>query len=284
MKPTSALSIRVLALVLAVAAAPAAAHDTWFERIAAGGLQLGTGNRFPIAETPVDAQYLVARHCLAADGQRVDLDTDATRLHPRGNAATCLVQLQPFELELPPDKVAVYFRESRPTAAIRQAWAVLHSRGEAFRERYTKFARIELDPRGAALPSGAAMDVVRVAPTGALAQGNDAVFQVLRDGEAFAGFAVELVNEASPIGLWLQTDAQGRVRARLPLAGRWLLRGTDIRRSTREDAAFESRFITYAFDVAAQNPSTLTSNARSTSQMPATAAIASDPATITQRR
>lgn len=279
--------MKLVLIALAFAAAPAAAHDTWFERAADNGvpLALGTGNRFPVAETPVDARYLVARHCIGADGTRVALDAqDTTRLRPGAGAATCVVQLQPFDIELPPEKVAIYFAETRPAPAIKQAWADQRGRGAPFRERYTKFARIELDPRGAATPSGAAMDVVRTDPAGPLTTGTDAVFQVLRDGQPFEGFPVELVNERSPIGLWLRTDADGRVKARLPLAGRWLLRGTDIRRASTEGTAFESRFVTYAFDVAAQNPSSLTSNTRSTNQMPATAAIASDPATITQRR
>ena len=85
--------------------------------------------------------------------------------------------------------------------------------------------------------------------TGPLAPGGEAVFQVLREGRPLAGFNVELVNERSPIGLWHRTDAEGRIRARLPLPGRWLLRGTDLRLSTSDTTRWESQFITYAFEV-----------------------------------
>ncbi len=35
----------------------------------------------------------------------------------------------------------------------------------------------------------------------------------------------------------------------VPLAGRWLLRGTDVRPSTQNPDRWESRFVTLAFEV-----------------------------------
>ena len=49
--------------------------------------------------------------------------------------------------------------------------------------------------------------------------------------------------------------AQGRVQVRLPLAGRWVLRGTDLRPSSERPGTWDSRFITLAFEVAAPPPS-----------------------------
>ena len=110
-------------------------------------------------------------------------------------------------------------------------------------------ARIDIGAVSAPLPNGTVMDVLRQAPTGLLAMGTEATFQVLREGRPLADFPVELINERSPIGLWSRTDAQGRITAKLPLPGRWLLRGTDLRLSTRDPTRWESQFITYAFDV-----------------------------------
>jgi hypothetical protein len=93
------------------------------------------------------------------------------------------------------------------------------------------------------------MDVLRLAPSGLLAVGVEAQFQVLRDGRPLPDFPVELVNERSPVGLWQRTDADGRVRIKLALPGRWLLRGTDLRLSASDATRWDSRFITYAFDV-----------------------------------
>ena len=42
---------------------------------------------------------------------------------------------------------------------------------------------------------------------------------------------------------------QGRVRIQAPLAGQWVLRGTDLRLSERVPDTWESRFVTLAFEI-----------------------------------
>ncbi|HVK31108.1 MAG TPA: DUF4198 domain-containing protein [Burkholderiaceae bacterium] len=252
----------LLAAALAVATGGAAAHDTWFAPLGASNpnetvFALGTGNRFPVFELAVDRQYLARRGCRSGDGAALPLEplryTDTTTLlrAASGERATltCWLQLDPFEFELPADKIEVYFKEIRPGAAVLAAWAGLRARGLPFIERYTKSARID-GASASPTPTGTAMDVLRQAPTGALAVGSEATFQVLREGRPLADFPVELVNERSPVGLWHRTDAEGRIRARLPLPGRWLLRGTDLRLSASDPTRWESQFITYAFEVA----------------------------------
>jgi hypothetical protein len=125
------------ALTLACAAAPSAAHDTWFEPLPNGGLALGTGNRFPVNEIAVDDKYFAKSGCVAVDGKARSLDkvrfTDkATLLRSKDRAAseplTCFVQLQPFDIDLPPDKIEIYFKEIRPSDAVLAAWADLKAR------------------------------------------------------------------------------------------------------------------------------------------------------------
>jgi hypothetical protein len=246
----------VLFTVLSLAATSAAAHDTWFEPRADGSLALGTGNRFPVMELAVDDKYFVKRGCIAADGTPRALDKQrfadtATWLRPHaGAAATCFVQLEAFDVELPPDKIAIYFKEIRPSTSVLAAWEQVRARSLPFKERYIKSARVDFGAgAGSAKPAGPVMDALRLEPAGALSVGSEAVFQVLRDGQPLPDFNVELVNERSPLGLWHRTDAQGRVRARLPLPGRWLLRGTDLRVAAADATRFESWFITYAFEV-----------------------------------
>jgi hypothetical protein len=70
---------------------------------------------------------------------------------------------------------------------------------------------------------------------------------VLRDGRPLAGLAVELRSDLSPIGIWRSTDADGRVELTLPLAARWILRGTDVRPADGD--RWDSRFVTLAFEV-----------------------------------
>jgi Domain of unknown function (DUF4198) len=249
---------RLLSALIGLAcASTVSAHDTWFAPQPGGVLALGTGNRFPVTELAVDDKFFVKRGCIAADGTATALDklrfTDKTTLlRAKGTAPaaqTCFVQLEPFEIELPPDKIEIYFKEIRPGAAALAAWADLKARGLPFKERYTKSARIDLGSEASAHTTGAAMDALRVSPGGALTVGSTAVFQVLQNGKPLPDFPVELVNERSPLGLWHRTDADGRISARLPLPGRWLLRGTELRLSAGDATTWESQFITYAFDV-----------------------------------
>lgn len=252
----------LLGTLLAAATGAASAHDTWFAPLPASSpnevlFALGTGNRFPVFELAVDRQYFASRGCRSGDARTPAFEplryTDTTTLMraATGERATlsCWLQLAPFEFELPADKIEVYFNEIRPSAAVLAAWADLRARGLPFIERYTKSARID-GANAAPRPTGTAMDVLREAPSGPLAVGAEATFQVLREGRPLADFNVELVNERSPVGLWHRTDAQGRLRARLPLPGRWLLRGTDLRLSASDPTRWESQFITYAFEVA----------------------------------
>jgi hypothetical protein len=255
MKPSQCLVVALSSLVLAVGSA--SAHDTWFALDGEGTLSLSTGNRFPVPDQGVDAKYFARSGCRAGSGAVQALDklryTDkATVLRSKlsgAGAFTCFVQLDPYEFELPADKIEIYFKEIRPNAAVLAAWAELKSRGLPFLEKYTKSARIDVGAVSTPAPTGTSMDVLRQAPAGLLAVGSEATFQVLREGRPLADFPVELINERSPIGLWYRTDAQGRITARLTLPGRWLLRGTDLRLSGSDPTRWESQFITYAFDV-----------------------------------
>jgi hypothetical protein len=245
------------ACALSCAAGAARAHDTWFAPNGAGSVtspSLGTGNRFPVMELAVDDKYFAKRGCIAADGARRALDKQrfadtATHLRTAPGAAACFVQLDAFDVELADDKIALYFKEIRPPQPVVEAWQQMRVRGLPFKERYVKSARIELDAAAATRRVGTVMDTVRLAPAGVPTVGSEAEFQVLRDDQPLADFNVELVNERSPIGLWHRTDAQGRIRAKLPLPGRWVLRGTDLRVAAGDATRFESWFVTYAFEV-----------------------------------
>jgi hypothetical protein len=59
-----------------------------------------------------------------------------------------------------------------------------------------------------------------------------------------ASFPVGLVREGDAHGTLQSTDAEGRVTVRLDRAGRWMLRGTDLRRSSKPGTDWESDFTT----------------------------------------
>lgn len=243
------------AAALALLANAAGAHDTWFEvhDAAAGGsvLALGTGDQYPRHETGIDAKYLVGSGCRSASNQAVPLQPlrdapDALLMRAGPGAQSCWAQTAPFDVELPPDKVALYLREVGAGPELRAQWVQLQRRGLAWKERYAKHARIVLGPGGVDDP-GPPMAIDAKLETASPRQGQPLVVQVLRDGQPLAGFPVELRNGTLPVGLWRRTDAQGRVHLATLPAGRWLLRGIDLR--LQPDDTWDSRFVTLAFEV-----------------------------------
>jgi hypothetical protein len=274
------------AAALATLAATAGAHDTWFERLpAAAGeavLALGTGTQFPAYESGIDARYLVRQGCRDATAahamQPLRNEPTALLLRASAGAQTCWAQLEAFTIELPAEKIAVYMHEINANPEVRAAWADIQRRGLPWKERYTKHARIELGGANAQ-PTTMAMDALLEN------SGETLTLRVLRDGLPLPGLAVELRGEASRYGIWRRTDAQGRVQVPALPAGRWVLRGTDLRLSSNTPDTWESRFVTLAFEIPqGQNGKSLSSNARSTNQAAAMAVMSSEPPSSTARR
>lgn len=270
-------TLRAVALAAALASGSGAwAHDSWLspsELPARGGralLQLSTGNRYPVQEFNPTAASLVRAQC--SDGGAAALALRPGRNQPkwlelepasrRGRPAlACWLELKPFDLVMEPDKVQVYFAEIRPPQALREAWAQMQARGVAWQESYRKFARIELATAAAATaaqravargPAGLDLEIV-VLGDAPIVVGQPVGFQVLREGRPLAGFPVELVSERSPLGIWRETDGEGRLVHTLPFAGRWLLRGTDLRQTPQADR-WSSLFVTLAIEAPAAGP------------------------------
>jgi hypothetical protein len=190
---------------------------------------------------------------LGAKPQWLELGAD---LPDDAHTVSCWVELGAVETEIEPRRVEVYFAEIRTSAANRRAWAMMRAGGLPWRESYRKFARIELAPAASASaadlaavrqPAGLDLEIV-VLGQQAIRVNQPLEFQVLRDGRPLAGFPVELVSERSALGIWRETDADGKLRHSLPFAGRWLLRGTDLRASAQDSARWESRFVTLAIE------------------------------------
>ena len=246
-----------------LAAGLAQAHDTWFAPYVGAAaadrlLALGTGNQFPVLDSPIGTEYLPRQGCMRADGSGAAMaalryDAAALVLRPPTQARSCWVQSTPFDVDLPADKIPVYLNEVRPPPALLAAWASMAARGLPWRERYTKHARVELPGPGTApSPSGLGMDMVLDGERRALKVGDSVTVQVLRDGQPLADLAVEWRNDRGRIGLWQKTDALGRVTQRLPLPGQWLLRAVDLRLSETVPDSFDSRFITLSLGVEAR--------------------------------
>lgn len=261
----------LLATVLWVACASVHAHDSWLrplpEQPGAGllALELGVGSRYPKAEFSIAADSIVQSTCMDATGRRLPLlvrtqRTAAMELRSRVGdavAASCWVELKPHKVDLTPELVQTYLSEIRASQAIRDAWARQQAAGGGWQEVYRKFIRIELPVLGAASttdlsalrrPLGNGLELV---PLGAarIQKGVATEFQTLNDGKPMPGLAVEFVNRRSPLGIWRETDADGRIRITLPLEGEWLLRTTALEPPAGAGQPWRSRFSTLTIDV-----------------------------------
>ena len=238
-------------------------HDSWLSpsRGAAPpgqvALELATGNRYPVQEFGQPAAGVLRPACATSAGARLALKPQreqprwlelAAQVPRARQPLSCWLELAPVEIEIEPRLVEVYFAEIRASAASRQAWAALQARGLPWRESYRKFARIELGQDGQARPpAGLDLEIVLLGEQ-PIAVGRQLEFQVLREGAPLAGFPVELVSERSALGIWGETDADGKLRHNLPFPGRWLLRGTHLRPSVARPDTWESRFVTLALE------------------------------------
>ena len=266
-----------LAAVLAVLSTSAAAHDSWFAPLprtdrGEAVLALGTGNQFPVMEVTMPLAQLARTGC-QGEGQRaapmrwvadrpVAVVLRSARPAPATAALTCWAQLHAIDIEIDDLKtVDIYLNEVQALPAVRERWAALRARGVRWQETYTKVARVEMnapEPDAAQsgaqpaaqseLVAGAALDL-RLETPGPLRVGDTLRAQLLRDGQPLAGLPLELRSNLSPVGIWRQTDAEGRISVTVPLAARWLLRGVDLRPSETRADAWDSRFITLAFEV-----------------------------------
>jgi hypothetical protein len=234
-----------VALAIALLAGAGQAHDSWIVP-APSGLSLATGNRYPRAELAVPPASIAQAACRDAAGRPAPFGRTS-------GALGCWAELHEFEVELDATQVRAYLHEARPQASVAGRWHALQADGIGWRERYRKFARIEVagpEVPAAVLrtlrrPAGLALEIVPAADT-ALRAGQPSRFLVLSGGRPVRGLSVELVSERSPLGVWSRTDEEGSVQWPLPFGGRWLVRAIAI--DADGPMAWRSRFATLAFE------------------------------------
>jgi len=168
--------------------------------------------------------------------------------------ATVWIDLAPKSIELNPAQVAEYLDEIGAPAEVRKTWTE-GGKDRRWRELYSKHAKtfVRVDGPGSdqswTAPVGMALELVPEADPTALRPGDALSLLVLRDGKPLADFPLGLVREGDPKGLLRSTDAKGRVTFQLDRPGRWLARGTQIRRSAVPGIEWESDFTTLTLEV-----------------------------------
>ena len=256
------------ALIIAISLTTSAlAHDTWLIpdqfNVAPKStvtLDMTSGMEFPKLDVGPKPERVQSAQCRLA-GKTFDITNKTagpnslqfkTELADAG-VATFWVKLPARAIELKPEEVKEYLDEVDAPDALRKQWAEMKE--QRWRESYTKhpktFARVG-DPASDgswAEPAGMFLEIMpEKDPTG-LKAGDDFPVRVLKDGKAFTGFSLNAVSAGQTKGETRKTDSEGRVTFRLDAAGRWLLRGTDIRKSTQPDTDWESDFTTLTLEV-----------------------------------
>jgi uncharacterized GH25 family protein len=159
------------------------------------------------------------------------------------------VELKPRSLELTPKQVQEYLEEIDAPEEVRQQWIGARE-PRRWRETYTKHAKTfirvgtsQLDNSWAE-PVGMSLEIVPETDPTRLRRGADFSVRVLQNGMPLGNFPVGLLREGRHKSEIRKTDDQGRVKFRLGMSGRWLLRGTKLRKAEKPEIDWDSDFTT----------------------------------------
>lgn len=246
------------------------AHDTWLmpDKFSVGQkttvtLDLTSGMEFPKLDVGPKPERVESAKCRLA-GKTFDMTDKSAAAHSlqlkaelsEPGVATLWVKLPPKALELKPEEVEHYLEEVSPPEELKKQWAEMNPK--RWRELYAKhqktFVRVGQSQSDTSWrePVGTFLEIVPEKDPTAVKAGDEFPVRVLKDGAPLAGFSLNAVAANETKGETRQTDAEGRVTFRLNKAGAWLLRGTDIRKSTKPDTDFESHFVTLTLEAAAK--------------------------------
>lgn len=251
------------ALLFAVSlSTPMRAHDTWLipdqfnlPPKSTVTLDMTSGMEFPKLDVGPKPERVESAQCRLAGKTFAITNKSAAPNSLQFKAelaevgvATFWVKLPPRAIELKPEQVKEYLDEVDAPEALRRQWAEMKE--QRWRESYTKhpktFARVgePQSDRSWAEPAGMFLEIVPEKDPTALKAGDDFPVRVLKDGQPFANFSLNAVAAGETKGETRKTDSNGRVTFRVGKGGRWLLRGTDIRKSNQPDTDWESDFTT----------------------------------------
>jgi uncharacterized GH25 family protein len=167
------------------------------------------------------------------------------------------VELAPKTLTLAGDKIDEYLAEIDAGTETRNAWNAIGAKRkwtESYSKHATTFVRVGDRTTDSSWSNalGFGLEIVPERDPTRLMAGDTLPVRVLRGGAPMSNFAVGAAREGAPHAQFFRTDASGRARIVLPTRGRWLLNGTDLRRSTKPDPVWESDFATMTIRVGAR--------------------------------
>jgi uncharacterized GH25 family protein len=286
MKIAPALPRLLTAAALLSGASPSTAHDYWLEpssfRMPPGtrvSVFHRVGERFvgePVPRNPfaivrfdeIDPSGAI-RSVEGVDG----LDPAGWFVSRRPGKLELVYQSRPSYVELDAATFATYLREeglewvSREREELGQGEAVAR---EAFSRSAKAWTCVGGEPRPEAarpIAHGLELEVVANRDPCDASAGEELEFRLLRDGKPAAGVLTRALLRPSPpllpaspttpssTILEARTDAGGRFRFRLPLAGVWLIKGVQMERLVGDPKAdWRSRWASLTFDLRESAP------------------------------
>ena len=246
----------------------AAAHDTWLQprRVSVlpgtiAQLDLTSGEKFATFDTAINADRIETAR-VRLNGKRFDIQPSSPEkksLELRAplsdpGIATLWISLWPKLIEMNRKQVQHYLDEIDAPTLLTQAW-YSGKTAKPWREIYSKHAKTFVRvgrsraDRSWSEPVGLALEIVpEKDPTG-LRAGDEFPVRVLKHGAPLIDFSLGIVREGRTNRAFRKTDAEGRAVFKVARAGKWLLRGTDLRSSNKAGTDWESDFTTLWFEV-----------------------------------
>lgn len=246
-------------------------HDTWIIpdkfHVRPGEnliVDLTSGMAFPALDVGPKRERVQAVMCRLAGRtfELKDFEEGAKSLRIKAvfadsGVAALWVKSASKEIELKPDQVQEYLNEIDAPATVRQQWTAANE-PRRWRESYRKHSKTfvcigdnKVDNSWRE-PVGMFLEIVPEKDPTALRAGDDFPVRVLKDGKPLADFSLGIEAGGEAKGAIQKTDAAGRAIFRLNRAGPWLVRGTDLRKSTGQNVDWESDFTTLTIQVSAQ--------------------------------
>jgi uncharacterized GH25 family protein len=261
----------LILLALSSIGYPAAAHDTWIQprrTVVLHGtiaqIDLTSGDKFAVFDAAIMPDR-VATARARLNGKTVDVQLGAPEkksleirvpLSDPG-IATIWLSLTPKFIELNRKEVQHYLQEIDAPALLTQAWYAGKG-SKPWREIYAKHTktfvvvgrggRTKAD-RSWSEPVGMPLEIVPEKDPTTLRAGDEFPVRVLRNKAPLADFSLGIVREGKTNRAFNKTDVGGRAVFKVARAGKWLLRGTELRSSNKPGIDWESDFTTLSFDV-----------------------------------
>jgi uncharacterized GH25 family protein len=254
---------RFVAILFCLVASAVLAHDTWILP-ASGSVRPGavlsfdvtSGMAFPTLDHAVAADRLAAAS-FRLRGKTSDISNRRAGAHalkltttPGENGiAVAWAESKPRFIELTPEQVDEYLEEIGAADTVGREWKARGSSAK-WRENYTKHVKtfVRVGEPGQDFswkePVGMAFEIVPEQDPTALSSGDRLTVRLVKNGKLLPNFPVGLVAAGTKTGSIQKTDAQGRVSFPLDSAGWWLLRATQLEKSSKPDADWESHFAT----------------------------------------